>query len=69
MERELADYEGKLSEEEKKDREKNEKRMNALQKRKDDLIKDKKKKQEVGFNEKNSSLSSSFSISFDVTYI
>ena len=47
MERELAEYESKLSEEERKDREKNEKRINALQRRKDDLIRDKKRKQEV----------------------
>nr|XP_054760940.1 uncharacterized protein LOC129267232 [Lytechinus pictus] len=46
MARELEEYEGKLSDEEKKDREKNGKRINALNKRKEQLIKDKKKKQE-----------------------
>ena len=49
MARELEEYESKLTDEEKKDREKNEKRINGLNKRKDQLIKDKKKKQEVGF--------------------
>ncbi|XP_071497013.1 uncharacterized protein [Diadema antillarum] len=46
MEKELADYERKLMEEEKKDREKNDKRITALNKRREDMIKDKKKKQE-----------------------
>ena len=47
LEEELSDFEKELAADEKKERERNEKRMAGLSKRKEEMIKEKRQKQEV----------------------
>ena len=48
LEEELADFDKELTTEERKERERNEKRMAALAKRKEEMVKEKQQKQQVG---------------------